>query len=389
MVKKCVESRGKDVCLAEELSSPIAISRKSQAVADMAAYEKAKKILDALAKTEGKDFDIWTAGLYIEKSLILQYLDDYLGSIQLKDMAITIYERLAFKECKDKTKLEFALPNSFMEKANLLRDKGENHKALDIYDMAIKIIQIYINEGKIPYLYPLALIWMNKANAFINIKDFDAALALYSNAIGIQIYLTSLMRYVYQTHSRGYLDLAMSYMNRANILCESHKTEEALDDYNKAIEIYERVVSFNVPFDLSSLAKAYMNQASALHKINPENALKQYEKAIQIYEHLVYNEKHFGFSHNLAMTYLNKGILLLEHTSDKTNEALNYFEKAIQIYEDLIYLKARSEFSKYLADAYRKAGDALVDLYKQKLALTYYQKAIDLERLELPAARGY
>ena len=117
-------------------------------------------------------------------------------------------------------------------------------------------------------------------------------------------------------------------MNKANALGELGDYPAAVDFYDKAIQIYERLIVKEGRTELANMlamaySKAYLNKATTL------NALGNHRAGIE----LVYD---------LAMTYMNKAIELGDLRDHRA--AVDFYDRAIQLLIQLVDVKElRSE----------------------------------------------
>ena len=133
--------------------------------------------------------------------------------------------------------------------------------------------------------------------------------------------------------------LAVIYYNRGLAYARSNQYEEAINDFNKALELDPKY------------AGAYNNRGNVYHE------LKQYKKAIEDYN------KALELNPNLTVTYSNRGITYCK---------LNKTEEAIEDYNAAIKLN-----SKY-AKAYYDRGNAYYELNNYKKAIKDFKKALEL-----------
>ena len=83
-------------------------------------------------------------------------------------------------------------------------------------------------------------------------------------------------------------------------------------------------------------ADNYINLGLALDNLGRLNeAVDEYDKAIAIFEDLVNEQKREELANDLAMAYMNKGVALWN--LGRLNEAVDEYDKAIAILEDLVY----------------------------------------------------
>lgn len=106
-------------------------------MAELAAYEEARRIYEKLIESGREDLRLELAILFANKALIHKYLGDLSGAIEMYNKAIQIYERLVYKEGR----WEFAwdLANCYMSKGIVFSSLGEFDSAVGLYDKAIQI----------------------------------------------------------------------------------------------------------------------------------------------------------------------------------------------------------------------------------------------------------
>lgn len=230
-----------------------------------------------------------------------------------------------------------------------------------------------------------------KSDEFLEILDFTAKKCLHRAFQALQrnffIYATEMFENVAQIHKYQVdelhldkeNDLARAYLNKGVAFGNSNRLEEAIDNYDKAIEIRERLIKPECKELESELAIAYLNKGTALGSFNKlERAIDELNKAVKIYERLIKDGRN-ELESELATAYLNKGNALW--ISKKTREAINELNKAIEIYERLT-AAGRIEFISFLALAHMNKGSALWTSDKFKEAISEYDEATDIyERL--------
>lgn len=156
------------------------------------------------------------------------------------------------------------------------------------------------------------------------------------------------------------------------------KYREAILDINNEIEIYEKLLSHEKRQELANnLAMAYMNKGVVLRILSRLNeAVSEYDKAIVIFENLINEQNRQELVNDLAMAYMNKGNTL--DSLGRSNEAISEYDKAIAIRENLINHEKRHELANDLAMAYINKGVALNNLGRLNEAVDKYNKAIEL-----------
>lgn len=143
-------------------------------------------------------------------------------------------------------------------------------------------------------------------------------------------------------------------------------------EYEKAIKIYNRLISLNTDHSSNPtvLANSYCNAGMALYKkgnCSVNDVLKYLYKAIEIMGENVDKE-----SSAMANIYDNIGSILLNHSP---SEALKYHIRALAIWEKLSPVNQIDLATTYnnVATAYHRQGD-----YSR--ALDFYSKALEIQR---------
>ena len=167
--------------------------------------------------------------------------------------------------------------------------------------------------------------------AFSELNNHTYAIVYFDKAIDMKL-----------QHRDIYInnEVANAYFNKGNSLSALGRKEEAIDNYNKAIETNQ------------DFKDAYYNKGIVLRELGrKEEAIDNYNKAIEI-------------DPNYAKAHLNKGIVVL--TLGKYEDAIACFDKAIRI-------------ERQYSDAYINKGTALLYLNRKEEALACFDKAIEIE----------
>lgn len=171
-----------------------------------------------------------------------------------------------------------------------------------------------------------------KGTTFMDNEAFDSAIVAFSSAIEINPTNIS------------------SYSNRGICKAKLNKHNEAIIDFNKALEI-KKETEIDENFDYWK-GMNYFYRAISKEKLNDtKGAFEDYSKAIEI------NPK----SNNV---YKHRGLLYFE--TKKYNEAISDFNK-------LIELSSSDSYS------YKKIGDSNTFLGKYKEAIENYDNALKLD----------
>ena len=150
----------------------------------------------------------------------------------------------------------------------------------------------------------------------------------------------------------GTLTAANSHVGRGNALYYHRKPAEAGKDFEIAIGIYQHLSLEEKTGETRGklhnyLAGAHRNRGMALYDLGQLDAsIKDYEKAIEIWTRLVSLEQRDEY---LAMVYIDRGDALYDQ--GKLNASIQDHEKTIEIYTRLVDQEGRSELAVDLAES--------------------------------------
>jgi tetratricopeptide (TPR) repeat protein len=251
------------------------------------------------------------------------------------------------------------------------QDRQHNYEeSINLYQCVGKLLEylVYI-KSRTELSNDLAAAYMNKGLSLDNLGKSNEAVIEYNKAIEIYKPL------VKQNKTQLANNLAVTYMNKGISLDRLGKLKEAVIEYDKAIAILEPLVKQGITKLANGLGDAYVNKGISLWNLGKlKEAVIEYDKAIEIYEPLVVQGRS-ELANNLAMAYMNKGLSLWN--LDKLNEAVIEYDKAIEIREPLVE-QGRTEIANDLAKVYVNKGILLRNLGKLKEAVIEYNKAIEI-----------
>jgi serine/threonine protein kinase/lipopolysaccharide biosynthesis regulator YciM len=371
-LERALEAEGRDTVEAAEIVARHGRSRRGQLIADVAAYDEARRMYERLVKHGRKDLQNDLAALCHDAAFLHQTADDVPGALALYDQAIGIRERLV--NIEGKRDLAYYLALVCRHKAAALMNLGDNRAAATLHDRAIEICERLINvEGQ----RELAINCNGKAGALKNLGDNLAAVALHDRAIGIHEQLVNV-----EGKRELANDLATSYSDKALTLRALQRNREAVHLYDRSIQILERVVNAEGKRELANyLAITYNNKALSLAELKDNSAAAALcDRAIQIREQMVNVEGRREFAEGLATFYANKASLLAG-LNDK-RAAVDLYDRAITILEQLVNIEGRRELANQLASHYTNKGVSVRALGDNRVALELYDRAITIsERL--------
>jgi tetratricopeptide (TPR) repeat protein len=244
---KALQAEGGDPAEADAFLAPRWGTRQAQAVADLAAYDEARRRYERLVAGGRKDLETELAVLCVKKAFVHKYAEDIPGALALYDRAITIRERLVEQEGRRELANELAA--AYTNKAVAVRALGDNRAAVELYDRAIAVYERLVErEGRRELANDLARTYTNKANAVYSLGDNRAAVALYDRAIAIR------ERLVEQEGRRELQgDLARAIAWRAEDLFKLGDRPRAQTDARKAVAMLRAEVARTGRADLQRI----------------------------------------------------------------------------------------------------------------------------------------
>jgi tetratricopeptide (TPR) repeat protein len=263
-----------------------------------------------------------------------------------------------------------------------LTTAGNGDLAIDLFnEIILKLIALgYMNEiigrsrllvGKLGESSIEANNFCNLGLALQNLGKLNEAIAEYDKAI--QIY----QPLVESGSAELASDLVNAYGNKGIALRNLGRLDEAIAEFDKATEIRKPLVEAGRIELANDLAKDYLNKGNVFINLGKlDEAIVEYDKAIQIRQPLV-EAGHVELATDLAIAYINKGVAL-RHLG-KLDEAIAEYDKAIQIYQPLVE-SGRVELVNDLAKAYVNKGSALDSLGRFNEAIVEYDKAIQIRQ---------
>ena len=351
-------------------------TRRGELVADVAAYDEAKRLYMGLVREGRKELEGDLAALCMDKALVHITAADEHGTIQEYDQAIAILERLVNREGNRELANDLAL--AYMNKAVTVSDLGDKCASVALYDQAIAIRERLVNqEGHHELANDLATAYMNRANAMSDLGDNYGAVALFDQAISI------LGQLVNQEGRRELAHgLATAYMNKGNVVGVLGDKRGSVTLFDQAIAIRERLVNQEGRNELSNdLARDYLNKATAVYALGENrSAAELFDRTIVIWGRLVNQEGRYELANNLATAYMNKATVA--SALGDTQGALAIYDQAIAIWEQLVNQEGRRDLANDLAMVYVNKASAASDMGDNRGAASLSERAIAiLERL--------
>ena len=341
-LEKALRAAGRDPAEAATMVAGRGVTRQGELVAEMAAYDEAKRLYLQLVRGGKNELEMVLAILCGEKALVHWTAADLHGALQEYDQAIAILERLVNQE--GRRELAKDLATVYTNKAVVVSDLGDDRGAVALYDQAIAIRERLVNqEGRRELADSLATVYTNKANAVSALGDDRGAVALLNQAIAI------LERLVNQEGRRELAkDLAAVYMTKAISVSALGDDRGAVTLYDQAIAIRERLVNQEGRRELADdLARVYTNKAVAVGALGDHRgAVALLNQAIAIRERLVNQEGRRELVGDLARLKAYRGEILI--TLGEKENGLQDMRSAQSILDAEVARTGRTDLKQYL-----------------------------------------
>jgi serine/threonine protein kinase len=275
------------------------------------------------------------------------------------------------------------LAGAYMNLANTHLMLGDFQAMSERMNKAIEIWErLTADPSNIRFLPNLGTAYLNKASLALKMQDFPLAINLNDRAISITERMLA-----GNTTKELIMRLSGAYLNKSIALKNLGSFEPALDSNLRAIELLEKEISGPGGIFESQLAQVYFNRGAILGMMNrPQDALDIYDKAYVILERLITDEGRTELTHIIAQIHLNKAVALL--TLEQFEASMECCRRALIIYRRLIDEEKRTEFGEFVAAIHGNLGSALFQLGRHEEAVEHLEKATAmLEPLVMNAHR--
>ena len=348
-------------------------SPKAMGLSDLAVFHAARALYES-SRSQG-DPAIYQelATLCMHEALVHERLGDAPGARECIQSAIAYIERVTAGN--DKHCMMPFLAGAYANFGVLLRQAGETEASFAAHDKAIQLYSRLVDTRAFRdenIEESLATTCMNHAVALSHSQCFAKAAATYDRAIGIYERLLS-----DSTRADIREMLSAAFMNKALALSNAGKPEEALPVFDRAITI--RLQSDELHRPDGALATLYMNKAMVLARLGRvSESAALYDQAIAEHQDIAENEACRDGLGSLALLFLNKGVALAD--SGQVSDAIVLYEKSIGIYERLVVLEGHTELASSLALVYMNKGNALRQTGDVSGALQHFSKSLAIYR---------
>ncbi len=332
---------------AAELLLPRKGTRRIQAVADLATFEEAHRILNQLVADGSQQLRPKLARLSAEKALVHMTVDDAPGALSLLDEAM--------RECRiEGSELAPDEIRAALNKGLLLERLGKHRDAKELYEQSIPVMEkLVAGNSDADMANDLAKLYHNLSNTLDELHDFNRAKEACDQAIRIRKSLTT-------ENDRDDLarDLAMTYVARAVLWNKIGNQAQALLDYDKAFAGYEALIDRELlSGPIFEMATALINKAAIAE---PLEAARLLEDAITLLRRLIEERGAVEAEPHLALAYHNGASVFFNH--GELELALASTEESISILRRLVFKEGRHEYDQTLRLVYGTKGTILLHL---------------------------
>jgi len=290
-----------------------------------------KKFVDALLKRR-------RAAFYILKGLTAQEGKDY-------ERAREYYQKV--------TRLEPDNSYAYLYMGMVDIDQGEYKQGLKALDKTLAFSPDNATTIR-------ANVYINKGNAYLNLLDYEKALAAYKKSLEIKPDIKGVHALMGLTHS--YL---------SNYATAIHELKESLDEGPENADTYNAIADVYLIQKKYSLAITHYQKALDLdpehaqthydlgrlnlEQANYDDAAKHYQKALEINPDLFWAHYDLGFIHYALTQY---------------KESLDHYQKFLE--------KNPDKEAAYLTDVYVDMGLTYRGLEKSQEAISSFNKALEI-----------
>jgi serine/threonine protein kinase len=380
---KAYQAAGRDPVDLDKILPPRTGSRKAQAIADMAAYEEAFRLVERAIKAGKPGLEQTLAILSVNNSRVHAHVGDLPAAIALSGRAISLLEPLV--TATSPSQLITTLAQSYLVQAGQFDLLDNLAGAIIGYDRAITLLEpLRQSEDVLKVVAGLAMTYANKGHAQLwGLQDARAARRCFDRAIALCEQLATP-----QLRSQIGPVLAYVCLKKADLLRFQGANREAVAMSGRAVALLERLVYEEGRSDLWPwLADAFRVNANCLVRSDAPAAIRLVERSISAYERLVFADGREELTAELAAGHASKGAI---QTGRDPQAAKASYDRAIPIYERLVNRQGRRDLTPRLAEAYLGQAYALHRLRCNQDALRLSERAVLLyEVLVRPEDRKF
>jgi len=278
-----------------------------------------------LASKLGKEFYYELALILLLRARAFCELGDNIKAQEDCEKALKLIQKIEMKKAAD---IQNNLARAHQTLGIILCESGNTVQALPEFRIAVKIREELVKKGHVKFKKLLATSQYNLGIALYESGELNEALGHFNQVIGVVEELVDAGNWEQAK------ELAWLYVHRSDVLVELGRVEEAISLCRKATSYLEELIRLGRKELSHDLAINRINFGKRLADHgNLTEALSEIERGTADLKLLV-DDNHPEFLCDLAWGESIHGEVLAK--SGKNKQALSYYDRAIRIYQDLI-----------------------------------------------------
>ncbi len=377
-LRRALEKAGRPAWEAELHFSARQGSRKAQSIEDFEKFEDADEIYRILIESGREEVEEEFCEFLQDKAWAQIGMDDAPGALQTFDRLIEHRNKTTLKSDEPAFAQKKALAAAYAHKASLLHSMCRYFDAVTCFTAGITIWQgVKMNDPRdknAEYELPLAI--MNRAVSLNKMRKIEQA----EQDFDLSISLFQKLNTKYQ--GRYKKQLALAFMNKSLLMSERGKLDEAAELCRTSVQLFKAVVKQNrTDENMNFLGRLYLNWGVLNNSAgNPVFALSLYDNSLGIWNYLINKAGRIQYRHIKGILHSNKASAL--KSLKRYQEANREIDQAVQILDTIINKEDQREFELEFARVLEEKSEILEAMKKYKEALAESQKALEIiERL--------
>ncbi len=292
--------------------------------------------------------------VYCVRGVVLAGQRKFPESIAAYQGSISYYQQLVDEGRRD---LRMDLAGTQQNLGQVLWEHGDLDQAISVLRQSLKLCQDLVNEGNLDARVPLAFAQHHLGTALWKKGETDQAVVVYRQSIALKERLIQEGQMDTPSSALGLrLDLAGTVMNLGLALRDQRKLDQARAEFNKCIELLQRLVREGQREARNELVRAEMNLANALTLVDRlDESIAVCRQALELSNKFLL-EGQTEFRNLMGGCYLSLGSALRKR--GQIGEAIEALNKSREICDRLAN-EGQTDARETLAFAKREIARAL------------------------------
>lgn len=354
-----------------------AYNRRSEIFAGLLEWSKAltdadRAVLNYESVVESGRTDLMSLWMLARhnRAKIYRTLKSFSQAEQDLEAALSGYLKLVDRE--NRRDLRPQLAQVYRTRALLALEQNSPEYALTAANSSLDLLETLVHQENYELLRnDLASIYNDRGTILYRMQVLEEAESDYASAISIRTYLVAEGRIDVRT------DLAKTYANRG--LCQMGRGgySEALDSFDRAVEILDRLIEEEKREDLYQARAFALNCRGSLFRTKGdyEQAREDLAAAVGDYRLAVVSQ---SSSHLEELAGTLNALAEVSLLSGDAPTARKACERVLEVFEEKLPPERRDSLSAERAAAHHNLGEALREEQDYHSAEEEFQKAIDL-----------